>query len=93
MKVPKLFWLINGMKDSTEFELLMKDASIATSDLMEVFYSQAFHEISMHDNSGETCMDVYAEYDPAVKQGSDKLVRQVGSNICLGDKSSVDLGK
>ncbi len=58
--------MINNMKDAPEFELSLKDGSIGTSDLMEVFYSQAFKNDIVSKNNGKTCFDVYAEYDPTV---------------------------
>lgn len=51
--------------------------------MLEVFYQQAFMEISMHNNEGTTCFEFSLEYDNSYDQEAIYDQHMIGDNICV----------
>lgn len=54
----EMFYRIATEMDSTEFELMLDNAEILRSDVVEIWYSQAWLKMSLDNNDGTTCFDV-----------------------------------
>lgn len=56
--------------------------------MLEVFYRQAYLEVSMHNNEGTTCFEFSLEYDNSYDQEAKWDQHLIGDNVCVQAESA-----